>query len=134
MRRIIISLTALLILSGCVSYDINEILLQRDEISLTSKGEVQMTYDPQTCQLSYNESDNEFRLYKDNLSDWFIMTCESKPVEQGQIVKASVSWTTETNAFSIDDLEFEVMRLNEKGRIWMWCQASKLGVVIQTIQ
>ena len=51
--------------SGCI-YDIDEILLQREDISMTVKGAEQFVYDPVTCQLGYNEAENEFRVLDDN--------------------------------------------------------------------
>ena len=39
-------IAGLLMLAGCNRYDIDEILLQREEISLTMKGQEVLTYNP----------------------------------------------------------------------------------------
>mgnify|MGYP003310981443 FL=1 len=133
MKKAFLTLIIISSLAGCINYDINEILLQREEISLTSKGVDQLTYDPLTCQMSYNESKNEFKVFRDNLSDWFVVTCDDRPVEEGQIIIASISWTAETNTHTIPDLEFEVMKTSDDGKIWMWCESAKIGVVVQIL-
>ena len=38
MKRLIFMIAGLLVLTGCNRYDIDEILLQREEISLSMKG------------------------------------------------------------------------------------------------
>ena len=73
--------------------DVNEILLQKDDISLTWKGDVQISYSPSTCQLGYNESRNEYRVYDDKLANWFVLKCSEAPSEPGQIISSDVSWT-----------------------------------------
>lgn len=91
-----ILLTALITLSGCI-YDIDEILLEREDISMTVKGVEQFVYDPLTCQLGYNEEENEFRVLDDNLGNWFIVRCSSKPTSPGQEIRADLTWTTSDN-------------------------------------
>ncbi len=135
MKRTIITYIILFLVctTSCVRYDIDEILLQKEEISFTSKGVVQMKYDPQTCQMSHNASRNEFRVYKDDISDWFMVTCSQKPSEEGQTIKANVAWTANTTNHTINGLDFEVKRISVDGRIWMWCQSAKIGVVLQEL-
>ena len=133
MRNIIFITFLIFALSGCVSYDIDEILLQQEDISLTCKGEVQLAYDPSSCQMGYNASKNEFRVCSDNLADWFVITCASDPTEEGQTIVATAAWTGKTTTNTIKDLEFEVMKISEDGKIWMWCQSAKIGAVMQRL-
>ena len=53
--------------TGCRRFDVDEILLERDDLSLTVKGELMFSYDPLTCQTSQNVTENEYRLFDDDL-------------------------------------------------------------------
>ena len=88
MKRILLLFLALTAI-GCNRYDIDEILVSRNDISLTWKGVEQFSYDPATCQMGFNASKNEFRAQTDNLSEWYIIERVSEgPV---QLISASVS-------------------------------------------
>ena len=41
-------------LSGCNPYDVEEILISREDVSLTIKGEPIFVYNDGTCQVAYN--------------------------------------------------------------------------------
>ena len=60
MRRFVLALTLTLCLAGCNRYSPEEYLLPREDISLTVKGELILTYDPLTFQLGYNDGIGEF--------------------------------------------------------------------------
>ena len=128
-----ILLVSLLALTGCKRFDIDEILLKRDELSLTVKGELQFSYDPLTCQIGQNITENEYRIYDDALSNWLIVKCSEKPTHEGQELKATVSWTTTDDIRKENDLEFEVHKIDSKGKIWMWNNSKDIGVVIQEL-
>ena len=128
-----ILLVSLLALTGCKRFDIDEILLKRDELSLTVKGELQFSYDPLTCQIGQNITENEYRIYDDALSNWLIVKCNEKPTHEGQELKATVSWTTIDDIRKENDLEFEVHKIDSKGKIWMWNNSKDIGVVIQEL-
>lgn len=50
MKRIFVIFAILFTAAGCCRYDIDEVLLMRDDISITQKGVVMMSYDPVRCQ------------------------------------------------------------------------------------
>ena len=118
--------------TGCI-YDIDEILLDREDVSMTVKGEEQFVYDPMTCQLGYNEDDNEYRVINDDLGDWFVVRCSHRPTSQGQEVKADVTWTTANDIKTRKGLKFTVRKTSPDGLIWMWCKSEKMGVTIKEI-
>ena len=128
-----ILLVSLLALTGCKRFDIDEILLEREDLSLTVKGELQFSYDPLTCQIGQNITENEYRIYDDALSNWLIVKCSEKPTNEGQELKATVSWTTIDDIRKENDLEFEVHKIDSKGKIWMWNNSKDIGVVIQEL-
>ena len=92
MRKIFVLILALAAVS-CNRFDVEEILLIRDDVSLTWKGEEQFSYNPASCQLGFNASRNEFRAQTDNLSSWFVIRCYEMPVAEGEEIEADISWT-----------------------------------------
>ena len=94
MKRIHALLILSCIMVSCIQTDFDEILLAKEEISLTVKGEEMMVFDRNSCQLGYNSSTNEFRVYDDNLGNMFILTCNAHPSTEGQTLKADLTWTT----------------------------------------
>ncbi len=132
-KYIYILLVTLSALTGCKRFDIDEILLEREDLSLTVKGELQLSYDPLTWQAGQNVTENEYRIYDDALSNWFIVKCNEKPTHEGQELKATISWTTPDDIRKESDLEFEVHKIDSKGKIWMWNNSKDIGVVIQEL-
>lgn len=128
-----ILLASLLALTGCKCYDVDVILLEREDLSLTVKGELQYSYDPLTCQIGQNVTENEYRIYDDALSNWLIVKCSEKPTHEGQELNVTISWTTADDIRKENDLEFEVHKIDSKGKIWMWNNSKDIGVVIQEL-
>ncbi len=133
MKRLIIILAALFAAAGCVRFNIDEILLPREDVSLTMRGAEQFAYDPMTCQMSHNSTTHEFRVFNDKLSDWFIIKCQDRPSDVGQEVVADLSWTTDRNNKSMSDLTFKIEKTDASGTIWMWCEQKSIGIVIKNL-
>lgn len=131
-RRYISIVASMIALSSC-TYDIDEVLLQRSEISLTVRGELQMSYDENTCQLGHNETRNEFRVYDDKLASWFILKCDARPTSVGQKLEADLEYTTTKDTKTVRDLTFTVERTNSEGMIWLWNQQQKIGIVVKAL-
>ena len=132
MKRIFVLILALAAVS-CNRFDVEEILLIRDDVSLTWKGEEQFSYDPVSCQMGYNASRNEFRAQSDNLSSWFVISCSEMPVNEGDEIIADISWTGVSDTRNMKELEFKVKRVSEDGMIWLWCKSAKIGVTIMRL-
>ena len=121
--------------AGCtLIYGSMDFMLEQTEISLTWKKEIQMTYDPQTCQMAYNEDRNEYRVYDDNLSNWFTFRCSERPGHLDQIITADVSWTGEKSEKNFEELEFQVIQTDENGMYWLVNTSNSIGVIIKDIQ
>ncbi len=131
-RRYISIAAALMALTSC-TYDIDEVLLQRSDISLTVRGELQMSYDENTYQLGHNETRNEFRVYDDKLTNWFILKCDTRPTSAGQKIKADLEYTTTKDTKTVRDLTFKVENTNSEGMIWLWNQQQKIGIVVKAL-
>lgn len=128
-----IVLTIISVIS-CVGPQPDEVLLPRTEISLTIKGEVIMELDPATCQIAYNSDKNEFRLVKDNLSDWLIFKSNATPTDVGQEVMASLEYTSQSNIKRLTDLTFSVEKTAPDGTTWLWNKEKKIGIIIKVLQ
>lgn len=134
MKRTFILVILTMVMAGCRGYDIEEILLSREDISLTQKGKLLFSHDAATCQLGYSSDRNEFRVYDDELGNFFIVRCNARPDTEGQTLKADLTWTTETNTKTSKGLEFKVQKTGADGRIWMWCESESIGVVVKELE
>ena len=122
----------LCVLAGCTSKnELAEALLECQDISLTWKGTVQVTYAPETFQLGYNSARHEYRVYDDKLAYWFIVSCSEKPTSEGQTLKADVSWTGNSKTYSSKNMQLTVKKTDTSGRVWLWNQSESLGIIIK---
>lgn len=132
MRRLILIMTITAIVSSC-SYDIDEILLQRDDVSFTLKGQPEFVYNPLTCQMSHNSKENIYRMHDDKLADWLVIKCSEKPDTQGQEITADISWTASSSTKAERGLKFTVEKTSSDGRIWMWNKSKRIGIVVKNL-
>ena len=130
-RLIIISILALSIY-GCDIYSPDEILLQRSDISLTEKGEVEVDFDTACIQLGFNDRNNEYRAYDDKLSSWFVIRCSERPSAEGQEVSVYVKWTGKKSSKAYQDLTFTVEKMDAE-KVWMWNESNRIGIIIKNI-
>ena len=125
---------AILLIYGCSGgIQPAEVLLPRTEISLTVKGEVQMTYEQNLCQIGYNAEAHEFRLVNDKLTDWVIFRSDATPTNVGQKVNAYLEYTVEKDTRTMDGLAFTVEKTSPDGQVWLWNQDKKIGIIIKTL-
>lgn len=136
MKKIIPYIVLLLMLmsASCTRYDVDEILLTRDDISLTFRKDLQMSYDPQTWQLGYNAAHNEFRVNDDNMANYFVLRCDARPDTEGQGVNGYIEWTVRTNIKKYRNLKFEVMKISQDGKVWLWNKSQKIGVTVKYLE
>ena len=132
-RRFIYAGAVALALSACQFQNIEEILLSRSDISLTMKGELQMAFDENTCQLGYNTGRNEYRVYDEKLENWFRLSCSAQPTSEGQEVNATLEYTVAGVTKTLTDLEFTVQRTSSDGLIWLWNRDKQIGIVVKSL-
>ncbi len=133
MKKVATIMVSFICAVACNPYDIDEILLIRDDISLTLKGEEMFVYNPLTCQMSHNLKDNEYRVFDDKLSEWFHLICGEMPANKGQEFHADLSWSTAKGARKMNGLTFKVEKTDSEGKIWMWCEQKSIGIVIKNL-
>lgn len=133
-RKFIIYMTialAAVITVSCNDYDIGEVLLVYDDISLTVKGELQYKYNPLNHQYGYDLTTGEFRAYDDKLSDWFVIRCSSVPIEAGEIIVADIEYTAQNTTRKFENLQFFVKKMSSEGYVWLWNDSRKIGAVVR---
>jgi hypothetical protein len=133
MRRIYAIMLGAFIVAGCLPYDIDEILLAREDISITQKGTLIMNYDPLKCQMSHDKATNTYMIYDDMIANWFIVSCSTRPDTEGQEITADVTWTTDKNTKTERGLVFTVKKIDSQGQIWMWNKSKSIGIVIKNL-
>jgi hypothetical protein len=133
MKRLIYMMTALVAATSCINNMIDEVLLVRDDISLSIREELLMSFDENKCQLGFNSACNEYRVYDENLANWFVLKCSAKPTSEGQKVTVDLEYTTEKGIKTLADLEFSVVQTSSDGLVWLWNKDRKIGTVIKNL-
>lgn len=133
MRKTIGLILLSVCLTGCNIYDIDDILLQKEVISLTVKGEDIIVYEPETYQEGHNAEKYEFRVFDDDMANWFVLTCDSRPSTVGQELRADLKWTSHDSNKTRKGLTFKVMKTAAGGYIWMWCETDAIGIVVREL-
>ena len=100
---------------------------------MTIKGVDQIIYTPETFQIGHNSKTNTFRVYDDELANWFILTCDERPTTVDQEVTASLSWTESNTTKSRNNLIFKVEKTGPGGHIWLWCKDEAIGIVVREL-
>ena len=124
----------LLVMASCDRYDVQEVLLSREDISLTWRKTPQLVYDPLTWQLGYNAGRNEVRVNDDSMANYFVFRSNVRPDTEGQEVTAYVEWTVRASVKRYQNLKFEVRKVSPDGRVWLWNKSQKVGVTIYYLE
>ena len=119
--------------SACNPFDVEEVLLSREDISLTWRGNDQIVYDPLTWQIGYNDRTYEYRVNDDAMADYYIVRCDARLSSEGQEVYADVEWTVKSNIKRYEHLKFTVRKVGTDGRIWLWNRSQNIGVIVKVI-
>lgn len=109
----------------------SEFLTTPSEFVLSVKGRTVFSAGPYNCQSSSNPKRNEYRVHNDNMSDWYMLSLDSTPVSEGQRVKGSIEWTDSRDVMHKSGLTFQVSKVSNTGRIWLWCRKEEIGAIIQ---
>lgn len=133
MKRLIYIFLSIFLIQACTPAFTENTLLEQSEISLIWNGAVQVSFNPATCQLGYNDSRNEYRVYDDKLADWFTVRCSESPAEVGQQISADVSWTGAQSPKKFYGLTFIVKQISQEGLIWLWNEDKNIGIIIKDI-
>lgn len=135
MKRLftILAFIALMMLGACDDSRIRNAFVENNDIRLQVGGTVHFRYDPLTCQISFSRDRREFRAQTDNTSDYYSIVLSEIPANIGQRVSGDLTWTTETDILTRDDLDLEVLRI-EGDQVWLWSSSGRTGVMIKLLE
>ncbi len=123
-----------LILSGCSSksrMNEAEFVTTVSDISLTINGERIFTYYEKNHQLAYDEGKSQFRVMDDDLNNFMVVTLSKMPGNVGDIVDASITYTTDDDILE-RAASFTVSRM-DNDKCWLWNEKGKIGVVVTVL-
>jgi hypothetical protein len=96
------------------------------------KGKTLFTYNPNTCQLSFNRGKRQFRVQTDDMQDFYMLTLSAMPTSEGQELTGTLMWTTRDEVNAIKNVAFSVKKV-EGDKIWLWTRNGKIGVVVRVL-
>lgn len=133
MRRLAAFLAIAVLLCGCNDSRKRNAFVENNDIRLQIGSTIQFRYDPLTCQLAFSRDRREFRAQTDNTSDYYSIVLSEIPANIGQRVSGNLTWTTETDILTRDDLDLEVLRI-EGDQLWLWSSSGRTGVMIKLLE
>ena len=125
---------AVLTLAACAEYDINEVLLVRDDVSLTLRGKPQYVFAADDGQMATNADRTIYRYMTDDLMNWLEVKCQSKPGGVGEKIIADIKWKSKISSGEENNLEFEIKHTDGSGMIWLWNKSNNIGLVIRDFE
>lgn len=129
MKRIyVILIFALLALSCRNGADIYPEFVLDDTVRLEVEGNRILEYDSSSCQRANNMNNTEFRVLKDDASDYFIVRLNYLPSREGDCTTALVEWTA-PDRFNTKTLSLRCVKV-EGNHIWLWGVGS-IGIVLE---
>lgn len=133
MRRLAAFLAIAVLLCGCNDSRKRNAFVENNDIRLQIGSTIQFRYDPLTCQLAFSRDRREFRAQTDNTSDYYSIVLSEIPANIGQRVSGNLTWTTETDILTRNDLDLEVLRI-EGDQVWLWSSSGRTGVMIKLLE
>ena len=133
MRRLAAFLAIAVLLCGCNDSRKRNAFVENNDIRLQIGSTIQFRYDPLTCQLAFSRDRREFRAQTDNTTDYYAIVLSEVPANIGQRVSGDLTWTTETDILTRDDLDLEVLRI-EGDQVWLWSSSGRTGVMIKLLE
>ena len=129
MRKLALILLAAACLASCRSEEFREDFAEMEGVRCVVKGRSALVYNPASCQMSFNRERREFRVCRDNMSDFYSLKLSAIPAENGQKLSGDIQWTTSDNLNRKKNVGFEVVR-NEADKFWLWSQTLRVGVIV----
>jgi hypothetical protein len=123
-----------LLFSGCkenVEMDLD--MYNSDQISLMVKGKKVFTYSEGDGQLGFNRTLRQFRAGNDDMTGFFILTCDELPRVEGQEIRAEIKWTSGSSVKTSSILTMKVEKYEDTGLVWLWSSADKTGAVVKIL-
>lgn len=123
-----------LLFTGCkekVEMDLD--MYNSDQISLMVKGKKVFAYSEGDGQLGFNRTLRQFRAGNDDMTGFFILTCDELPRVEGQEIRAEIKWTSGSSVKTSSILTMKVEKYEDTGLVWLWSSADKTGAVVKIL-
>ena len=131
MKRYLTIIFTAVMFTSCADVNIDEVLLGSTDISVSLKGKVQYTFNPDKGQAAYDRESNLYRYFDDDLGSWFEIKCSTRPATEGEVIKADIDWATKTSFRTEEGMDFTVEKTDETGMIWLWNDSEDIGIIIK---
>jgi hypothetical protein len=132
MKKIAAIAALVLLLAGCNGkIEMDPQLLTTDQVSLMVKGK--MIFTLEDGQLAYNRKLGQFRAGNDDMSRFFILTCRTSVLQEGQEVTADIQWTSGNTVKTQKGLVFKVEKYESTGLVRLWSAADKTGATVKVL-
>lgn len=123
-----------LLFSGCKEKVVMDLdMYNSDQISLMVKGKKVFTYSEGDGQLGFNRTLRQFRAGNDDMTGFFILTCDELPRVEGQEIRAEIKWTSGSSVKTSSSLTLKVEKYEDTGLVWLWSSADKTGAVVKIL-
>ncbi|MBQ6086816.1 MAG: hypothetical protein IJK96_02005 [Bacteroidales bacterium] len=113
---------------------VDEDFLAGNDIELKVGSTLIHRYDPLTWQLSFSRERLEYRVFNDNMSEYYTLVSSELPLEKDQRITGTLTWTTPRSSTTKKDLPFTVVKTDSQGTIWLWNGKEKIGISVRTIR
>ena len=128
----ILAFAAIALLHSCSPYKIDEILISRNDVSLTIEGVPVFVFNDDKCQVAFNTERNEYRAMTDDMTDYFILKANQKLTDVDQQFTADLIHSTSGSANTFENLTFTIEKISkESGLVWVWCKDNAIGAVVK---
>lgn len=137
MRKAIIIISAfmMLALTSCEQKQEKpapDFVLEGDTVCLMVEDQTIHSYDPDSWQWSFREKAIKYRIFSDDMKNYYTLICSQKPTTVGQEVVADLKWGINGSQEELrEGLTFIVQRMDaQTGAIWLWCKNPSIGLTI----
>ena len=128
---------ALLVLAftGCdnkkVEMDLD--MYNSEQVSLMVRGKKVFVFDELNGQLAYNRTLRQFRAGNDDMSNYFVLTCNDLPREEGQEIRADLQWKSGNAVKNTSGVTLKVEKYDGTGLVWLWNATDKTGAIVKIL-
>lgn len=133
MKRLILLLVFALSAISCEMSREMEAFSAKTGIRLEIKQSVVFAASEDDIQLAFNRHNREFRAQTDDMSDWFCVQFERMPHNEGDEVKASVSWTSSLGSGRKNKITLRVLK-TEGDTMWLWEPNAQTALTIRILE
>ncbi len=125
MKRFLLILSCLTVMTGCIrDLVFDNDLLKTEQVCLKVGDRLVYSFDETRDQLGYNAKACQFRAGSDNMGEFIILTCDTKPVKEGQSVDVVIQWT-EKGTVARRTRTMKVEKISDNGYVWLWYRNRK---------